>query len=672
MFTNRLSLETSPYLLQHAHNPVDWFPWGDEALAKAKNENKPIVLSIGYSACHWCHVMERESFENVEIAKLMNAYFVNIKVDREERPDIDQIYMDAVHAMGLQGGWPLNVILMPDGKPFYGGTYFPSNRWANLLEGVQKAFENDLEKLEQSAEGFAVTLNRSEFEKYGLGAETFKLTHVQYDQMFDHLAKSFDYELGGNNRAPKFPMPCVWLFLLRYHAQTKNPKALAQLHLTLKKMALGGIYDQVGGGFARYSTDVEWFAPHFEKMLYDNGQLVSLYSEAYQLTKEPLYKETVYQTIDFVARELTSSEYGFYSALDADSEGVEGKFYVWKYEDILAIDLPKKELFLKYYNVYEFGTWEHETNILCRNQSAEEFCQDQNLNLDEFKKLEQEWQTVILKEREKRIHPGLDDKILASWNGLMLNGIVDAYRIFDEERFLTLAIKNATFIKLKMIENGNLWHSYKNGVAKIEAYLEDYAAVIQAFSNLYQATFDEKWLHLAQTLTETCLTYFWDEKENLFFFTSSKSEKLIARKKEIFDNVIPASNSMMATNLLVLGHLLGNDKYVSMGEKIIEIVQNLFSREPYYLANWASASLFLYQPIFEVAIVGKDAFEYRKQLDKHHFANKVVVGTKAESKLELLVDRTTINERTAIYVCQDKTCQLPVTSVEEALSLMKF
>jgi len=671
MFTNRLSLETSPYLLQHAHNPVDWFPWGDEALTKAKNENKLIILSIGYSACHWCHVMERESFENVEIAKLMNAYFVNIKVDREERPDIDQIYMDAVQAMGLQGGWPLNVVLMPDGKPFYGGTYFPSNRWASLLEGVQKAFVNDNDKLQESAEGFAVTLNRSEFEKYGLGAETFKLAEAQYDQMFEHLAKSFDYELGGNNRAPKFPMPCVWLFLLRYHAQTKNPKALAQLNLTLKKMALGGIYDQIGGGFARYSTDIEWFAPHFEKMLYDNGQLVSLYSEAFQLTKEPLYKETVYQTIDFVARELTSSEHGFYSALDADSEGVEGKFYVWKYEEILALDLPQKELFLNYYNVYEDGTWEHETNILCRNHTAEEFCQNQKLNLGKFRNLEKQWQTIILKEREKRIRPGLDDKILASWNGLILNGIVDAYRVFDEERFLQLAQNNASFIEKKLIRDGRLFHSYKNGVAKIEGYLEDYAAIIQAFNNLYQATFDEKWLHLAQTLTETCLSYFWDEKENLFFFTSSKSEKLIARKKEIFDNVIPASNSMMASNLLVLGHLFGDENYVSIGQKMIETVQNLFAREPYYLANWASASLFLHQPIFEIAIVGKNTFEYRKQLDKHHFTNKVFVGTSTESKLELLVDRMPINELTAIYVCQNKTCQLPVTSVAEALGLLK-
>ena len=672
MFTNRLSLETSPYLLQHAHNPVDWFPWGDEALSKAKSENKPIILSIGYSACHWCHVMEHESFENEEIAKLMNAYFVNIKVDREERPDIDQIYMDAVQAMGLQGGWPLNVVLMPDGKPFYGGTYFPTNRWASLLEGIQKAFENDKEKLQESAEGFAVTLNRSEFEKYGLGAETFKLTEAHYNQMFEQMAKSFDYELGGNNRAPKFPMPCVWLFLLRYHAQTKNSKALAQLNLTLKKMALGGIYDQIGGGFARYSTDVEWFAPHFEKMLYDNGQLVSLYSEAFQLTKEPLYKETVYQTIDFVTQELTSSEYGFYSALDADSEGVEGKFYVWKHEEILAIDLPQSELFQKYYNVYEDGTWEHETNILCRNHTAEEFCHHHKLNLDDFKLLEKEWQRIILKEREKRVRPGLDDKILASWNGLMLNGIVEAYRVFNEDRFLNLGIENANFIESKLIENGRLWHSYKNGVSKIEGYLEDYATIIQAFSNLYQATFDEKWLNLAHKLTETCLTDFWDEKENLFFFTSSESEKLIARKKEIFDNVIPSSNSIMANNLLVLGHLLGNEHFVLVGTKMVETVQNLLSREPYYLANWASTSLSLYKPMFEIALVGNNAIEYRKQLDKQHFANKVVLGTTTKSELELLQERTMIKGETAIYVCQNKTCQLPVTSVNEALDLLNW
>ncbi len=665
MFANRLAQETSPYLLQHAHNPVDWFPWGEEALEKAKAEDKPIILSVGYSACHWCHVMERESFENAEIAKLMNAHFVCIKVDREERPDIDQIYMDAVHAMGLQGGWPLNVVLMPDGKPFYGGTYFPANKWANLLEGVQNAFVNDRKKLEQSADGFATTLNRSEFEKYGLGAETITLSQEHYDQMFAHLARSFDTELGGNNRAPKFPMPCVWLFLLRYYAHSKNQAALDQLHLTLKKMALGGIYDQIGGGFARYSTDVEWFAPHFEKMLYDNGQLVSLYSEAYQLTKEPLYKETVFQTIAFVERELTSSEHGFYSALDADSEGVEGKFYVWTFDEIVHLDLPQKSLFLKYYNVYEEGTWEHETNILCRNETSEEFCKKNNLVHPDFQLLEKEWQSILLKEREKRVRPGLDDKILASWNGLMLNGIVDAYRVFDEELFLQMAIDNAHFIEKNLIQNGQLFHSYKNGTAKIEGYLEDYAAVIQAFSNLYQATFEEKWLRLAETLTETCLANFWDENEHLFFFTSSASEKLIARKKEIFDNVIPASNSMMATNLILLGHLLGNDTYVTIGEKMVQTVQNLLSREPYYLANWASTSLYLLKPIHEIAIVGEKALDFRKELDDQHFANKVFVGTQTTSSLELLANRTAINGQTAIYVCQNKTCQLPVMSVEE-------
>jgi uncharacterized protein len=670
MFSNRLAHETSPYLLQHAHNPVDWFPWGEEALEKARREDKPIVLSIGYSACHWCHVMERESFENEEIAKLMNAYFVCIKVDREERPDIDQIYMDALQAMGLHGGWPLNVILTPEGKPFYGGTYFPTNRWANLLEGVHEAFVKDRDRLEQSAEGFAVTLNRSEFEKYGLGADDLVLEEKHYDQMFDHLARSFDYELGGNNKAPKFPMPCVWLFVLRYYAQAKNPGAIAHLHLTLKKMALGGIYDQVGGGFARYSTDEEWFAPHFEKMLYDNGQLVSLYSEAYQLTKDPLYKETVYQTIDFVARELTSPEHGFYSALDADSEGKEGWFYVWTYEEIGQLDLPEASLFMDYYNVHENGTWEHDTNILCRNDTPEEFCDKIGWNLDKFKELEKNWQRIVLEARAKRIRPGLDDKILASWNGLMLNGIVEAYRVFNEPQFLDLARKNATFIETNLMKEGRLFHSYKNGKAKIEGYLEDYASLIQAYANLYQATFEEKWLELAQTLTETCLTYFWDETEHLFYFTSSESEKLIARKKEIFDNVIPASNSMMANNLIVLGHLLGNDRYVQLGQQMVKTVQNLLAREPYYLANWATTSLYLYQPVYEVAIMGPNVLDYRKELDARHFPNKVLVGTNGTSNLELLANRTTIKGETAIYVCQNKTCRLPVTSMEEAMALM--
>lgn len=668
---NELIKETSPYLLQHAYNPVEWYPWGEKALQKAKEEDKPIILSIGYSACHWCHVMERESFENEQIAGLMNQYYVCIKVDREERPDIDQLYMDAVQAMGLQGGWPLNVILTPDAKPFYGGTYFPPQRWATLLQRIYEAFIGDRDKLEESAEGFAVSLNRSEYEKYGLGGDTFQLKEEHYRHMFTHLAQTFDLERGGMNRAPKFPMPCLWQFLLRYGFLFKDNVALDQVHNTLKKMALGGIYDQIGGGFARYSTDAQWFAPHFEKMLYDNGQLVSLYSEAYQLCKEPLYKEVVYDTIDFLKRELTSPEDAFYSALDADSEGEEGKFYVWTYEEIEKLALPEKHWFVLYYNIRPEGTWEHGRNIFFREGDSQQFSAEHGLDANDFSKWEKSWKSILLKEREKKERPGLDDKVLASWNGLMLNGLVDAYRVFDEPSFLDLALRNAAFLESELIMEGKVWHSYKNGEAKIEGYLEDYATLIQAFTNLYQATFEEKWLYLAQTLLDTCVQLFWDEKEGLFYFTSSESEKLIARKKELFDNVIPASNSIMAGNLLTLGHLLSHTSYKEAGQGMVENVQNLLSREPNYLANWSTVSLLLYKPMYEVAISGPEAFQFRKELDQHYFPNKVVVGSTEEITLELLQNRGAINGKTAIYVCQNQTCQLPVTKVKEAVELLK-
>lgn len=672
---NRLIHESSPYLLQHAYNPVDWFPWSEEALAKAKKEDKPIILSIGYSACHWCHVMERESFENEVIAHFMSEHYVCIKVDREERPDIDQIYMDAVHAMGLQGGWPLNVILTPDSKPFYGGTYFPPQKWLNLLQGVQQAFQNDRQKLEESADGFAYSLNRSEFEKYGLQRAEHLFKREDYDAMFAHLAKSFDQQKGGMNRAPKFPMPCVWLFVMRYYAHTKHEEALKQLHVTLQRMALGGIYDQIGGGFARYSTDEDWFAPHFEKMLYDNGQLVSLYAEAWQLTKEPLYKATVYQTIEFLERELTSPDFGFYAALDADSEGIEGKFYVWEKQELDQIELPQREVAYDYYHITEEGTWEHGYNIPYLEETSQAYCQRKGLDHLVFQQWETQWKAILLQARAKKVRPGLDNKILTSWNGLMLNGIIDAYRVFNEEQFLQLALRNAHFIKDKLAsieqESVQLFHARAQGKKPIAAYLEDYATVIQAYTNLYEATFDEQWLQLAEGLTKTALSQFFDPQEQLFFYTASTAEELIARKKELFDNVIPSSNSMMALNLIRLGHLLANDYFVQTGTAMVQTVQRLIGQEVYYLANWAVASLQLSYPIFEIAIAGPQAQAYRKHLDQQHYPNKVMVGTIGPSNLELLEDRGAIDGKTAIYICQNKTCQLPLTEVNDAFSFLR-
>ena len=650
---NRLQKETSPYLLQHAQNPVDWFAWGEEALQKAKTENKPILVSIGYSACHWCHVMEHECFEKEEVAEVMNQYFVNIKIDREERPDIDAIYMDAVQAMGVQGGWPLNVFLMPDGKPFYGGTYFPKENWVQLLKSVNNGFVNHRDELQKSAEGFTENMLFKESEKYGLSFENQVFTNEDLGKMYQKLANTFDDDWGGFERSPKFPMPSIWQFLMRYAYLSKDAKASNHLKLTLNKMVIGGIYDQLGGGFARYSVDGEWFCPHFEKMLYDNAQLVSLYSEAYTFTGQQLYKETVYETIEWLKREMISPEGGFYSALDADSEGVEGKYYVWTKSEIDEILGEESEEFCKIYQVTEQGNWEQGVNILWKNEPV--------LNANYHHNLQK-----LLTKRENRIRPGLDDKILCSWNGLMLKGLVDAYRAFGEEDFLTLALQNAHFIKDNFLKGDVLSHSYKNGEIKIQGFLEDYATVIDAYLNLYQATFEENWLHLAEKLSLYVYQNFWDEDDQLFFFTDKNAENLIVRKKEIFDNVIPASNSMMARNLYTLGFILDREDFKDLSTLMLAKMKDLLMKNVDYLTNWACLASQMITPTAEIALVGKDFLKFRKEIDSRYYPNKILSGTEKESQLPLLDNRTSEPDETLIFVCYDKTCQLPVKSVEEA------
>jgi uncharacterized protein YyaL (SSP411 family) len=668
---NKLIEATSPYLLQHAYNPVNWYPWGDEALTKAKEENKPILVSIGYSACHWCHVMERECFENEEIASIMNKYFINIKVDREERPDIDQIYMDALQSMNIQGGWPMNVFLTKDAKPFYGGTYFPGPNWIHLLTQIQKAYTDQREVIEKSAEEFTRVLNYSEANKYGLEDSNETFSKEDLEIIFPLLEKKFDNKSGGSSNAPKFPMPSTYLFLLRYHHITKNETALKHIKLTLDKMAYGGIYDQIGGGFARYSTDEEWFAPHFEKMLYDNGQLISLYSEAFAATKQQLYKEVVFDTIHFIQREMMSEEGGFYSALDADSEGIEGKFYVWTDEEIDSILKDDSGLFKDYYNVREGGNWEHDYNILNRTLSDLDFVNKHQLNVEEFKTKVSQWKELLLSKRNDRIRPGLDDKILASWNGIMLKGLVDAYRIFDEKLFLELAICNAEFLREKMSAEGKIYHSYKNNQPKIDGYLEDYAFVIQGYIALYQATFDELWLIEAEKLTEYVMDHFYDPVEDLFFFTANNSEKLIARKKELFDNVVPSSNSTMAINLYWLGILLEKNNYSKLAIRMLSKVKKLILAEPSYLANWGSLLTTQIIPTAEVVISGKDYIEYRKKIDQQYHPNLIFAGTKKESNLPLFKGRAASNGDTTIYICYNQTCKLPVKTAEEALEMIE-
>ncbi|MBO0939709.1 thioredoxin domain-containing protein [Fibrella sp. HMF5335] len=679
---NRLANETSPYLLQHAHNPVDWYAWGDEALQKACDEDKPILVSIGYSACHWCHVMERESFENETIARRMNELFVCIKVDREERPDVDAIYMEAVQAMGVQGGWPLNVFLMPDAKPFYGLTYAPAQNWYNLLGGVREAFDTNREQLRQSAEGFAEHLNTSELARFNLteGDPIFALETVE--TMYRKLATRFDTEDGGTGRAPKFPMPALYGFLLRYADLTGDASAYNQLTLTLNRMALGGIYDQIGGGFARYSTDRHWFAPHFEKMLYDNAQLLTLYSEAYTLTGNALYRDTVYGTIRFMERELLSPEGGFYSALDADSEGVEGKFYTWSAEELQTMLGDDFEWFEKLYTITDEGNWEEgRTNILHRTETNPAFADQMGWTAEKLETKLAYTHQKLMAERDKRIRPGLDDKMLCSWNGLALKGLVTAYRVFNEPDFLQTALRLAFFIRQKLTDSrngGRLWHSYKMapnsmpGRAKQLGFLEDYAAVIDGYLALYQATFNEDWLTEADRLAQYVFNQFDDVKtENsdaphdpLFFFTDKSGEELIARKKEVFDNVIPASNSMMAHNLYTLSLLLDRPQYAKRVDQLLGQMQSLLEGEANYLTNWAALYAIRVRPTAEIALVGPDVQAFRREIDARFFPNKVLAGTEGKSGLPLLNLRTPIDGRTALYVCYNRACRLPVTSVD--------
>lgn len=693
---NRLANETSPYLLQHAHNPVDWYPWGEEALTKARDEDKPILVSIGYSACHWCHVMEREAFEREQIAEVMNNRFVCIKVDREERPDVDAIYMDAVQAMGVHGGWPLNMFLMPDAKPFYGVTYLPPQQWVNLLVGVRNAFDTERDKLSESAEGFTNELNLSDSVRFNLTNNQPQFRAEVSSRLFEQLFARFDRKKGGMNRAPKFPMPSIYTFLLNYHQLTNDTRALDQLTLTLDRMALGGLYDQLGGGFSRYSVDENWFAPHFEKMLYDNGQLLTLYSDAHRLTGNPLYKRVVYQTIDFAKRELLSPEGGFYSALDADSEGEEGKFYTWttpELRDLLGTDF---DWFADLYSVEEDGNWEHETghgktgrNILHRTRTDEEFAEHADWTLDELHEMLAGAHEKLMAVRDTRIRPGLDDKILCSWNGLMLKGLVSAYRAFDEPEFLTLAIRLAHFLlhQMRGKRNGNagsgrLWHSYKLGRVKQAGFLEDYAAVIDGLIALYQATFTETWLTEADQLTQYVLTNFSDSSvedvstpDPLFYFTDKNAEDLIARRKELFDNVIPASNSIMAGNLLTLSLLLDRPAYGERVDQMLGRIQPLIEKHPGDLSNWAALYTRRVLPSVEIAIVGPQAAEFRCELESYLTTGVIFCGTESAnntpvSKLPLLEGRGMLNGQTTIYVCHDQACQLPVTSVAEAVKLL--
>ncbi|GAB4345596.1 MAG: thioredoxin domain-containing protein [Flammeovirgaceae bacterium] len=672
MKSNRLIHSSSPYLLQHAHNPVDWFAWGEEALQKAKSENKPILVSIGYAACHWCHVMERESFENEQIAEEMNQHFVCIKVDREERPDIDQIYMDAIQMMGQQGGWPLNVFLTPDAQPFYGGTYFPPQKWINLLQRISQAYREHQEEILISAENFTHLLNKSEIERYQLITNNLHLSVEAFEKMFQTIVSKFDTTHGGMKRAPKFPMPCIYQFLLRYYHLSNSDLALKQILLTLDKMAMGGIYDQIGGGFARYSVDGLWFAPHFEKMLYDNAQLLSLYSEAFKITKNTYYQEIINETVCFLRSELRDKEGGFYSALDADSEGVEGKYYTWKYEELKnLLEDDDLDLFSDFYNVRKEGNWEHGYNILHKSLTDKAFAKEKNISEHQLNITINRWKSKLLEARSRRVKPSLDDKILASWNGLILKGLCDSFMATNEQNFYQLAYECILFLENKMLRaDGSVWHTFKNNKSSLLGFLEDYATVIQGFIAFYQISFEEKWLFASKKLMEYCLQHFFDYEEEMFFFTDSSAENLIARKKELFDNVIPASNSIMAQNLHLLGTMLDIPNYKHIAQKMLARVSSMLEVEVQYLSNWACLYADMLKELTEVVIVGENSTDFARKIQKYYMPNVLVLAAKTENSLPLFQNRTAIHGKTTIYVCKNKSCQLPVFSVEDALNLI--
>ncbi len=670
---NKLANSSSPYLRQHAYNPVQWQPWTTEALSEAKERDVPIILSIGYSSCHWCHVMEKESFENEELAEIMNQHFVCIKVDREERPDIDQIYMDAVQSMGLQGGWPLNVFLTPEQKPFYGGTYFPPAQWRQICQGVAKSFEVNREQINESAEQFFQDLNHSELKRYGIEPIDKKPDVKILQKMLGSISNKFDPVYGGLNKAPKFPMPNIWKFILYANTIVKYDDVTVQLELTLDKMAMGGIYDQIGGGFARYSVDERWFAPHFEKMLYDNGQLLSLYSEAYRTYPKKLYKEIVFDTISFIERELTNQEGGFYSALDADSEGVEGKFYTWTADELQELLGSDYSLFSKYFQLRPEGNWEEGRNILHCEGNVQSFANENNIPLDELERKIAHWKEYLLEVRSKRIRPGLDDKILAGWNGLVLKGLTDAYRTFQDPHHLDLAIKNAEFIAKYLMENGELLRlqTSESNVVK-HGFLEDYAFVIDGFIGLYQCNFDDRWLVLAKQLLDKAIDLFYDSKEELFYYTPINGEQLIARKKEIFDNVIPASNSQMGINLYLMSKFFYEDQYEQYANKMLNKLKKIVENDVSYLSNWAI--LYFYQTFetAEISFVGKNIQNLAREFDQQRIFNMVMSGMKQASDIPMIQNRERKEEKDTIYVCYNKSCKLPVHTVEEAIKQIDF
>lgn len=667
--TNKLIDSSSPYLLQHAHNPVDWVEWSEEAFQRAKEEGKLVLISIGYSACHWCHVMAHECFEDEEVADLMNKYFICIKVDREERPDVDQLYMNAVQLMTQQGGWPLNCITLSDGRPIFGGTYFPKKQWMQVIHKLQDVLEQTPSKVEEYAQQVTKGIVHSELVEPTTTPKEFDPDVLS--AMVHNWKKNFDFEEGGNNRVPKFPLPNNYLFLLRYGRHFEDTTVINHVHRSLQKMGLGGIYDQLEGGFSRYATDRLWKVPHFEKMLYDNGQLLSLYATAYQHKKVPLYKAVIDRTISWLNREMLSEDHGYHSALDADSEGVEGKYYTWSKEELQEILADDFNWFSQFYNVNQLGRWENNQYILLRTQTTKEWCDANDISLEKFEKDLALAHKKLLKVRRNRIAPGLDDKQLTSWNAMVIKGLAESGLALQNNDYIEQSKKTAQWLIQNQYDSSTkcLYRTRKDGHSKINGFLEDYAHTIDAFIVLFEITFEKKWIDIATELMEHTIEQFYDKTSKMFFFTNKDTE-LLTRKMEINDNVIPASNSVMANNLFKLSKLLHTANYADMAKQMLS---NVYHNMPKYgsaFSNWGILALGELAPFYEVVISGEDAQTVRQELGKHYISHAVFMGGSHWNTPFL--ENKEFHKKSTLYICERFICRAPTQSVDKALTLLKY
>jgi len=662
--TNKLFKETSPYLLEHAHNPVNWQAWSSEAFEEAKSKNQLVVISIGYSSCHWCHVMEEETFENEEVAKLMNENFVSIKVDREERPDIDEVYMTAINLIKGNGGWPLNVIALPNGKPIYTGTYHTSKEWKEVLSKISKSYGEDPKRAQEYANMIAEGIKESNFISFEEDYQ--KLEKNILENYVNKWALNWDVQLGGDKVQQKFMLPSTYSFLMDYGLLQVDKKALKHVQNSLLKMSNGGVYDHVGGGFFRYSTDEKWAIPHYEKMLYDNAQLLGLYSKAYRAFKDEEYKEVVQGIANFLKTTMKSQSGGFYAAIDADSDGDEGAYYTWTKEEINSVLGSEYEDFSKYFTIYSENSQE-DKNVIFKSVPDSVFLQRNSMTSEDLVHKKQIWKGKLLHKRNDREHPAIDDKIIISWNALLISGFVEAYKAFGEEEYLNMAQSTFKFIESKGFHDGNLIHSYKKGGRRINGFLDDYAYFISALNDLYSVTHDTKYLNISKELVTKVNKNFSSDTSVQYQY--SENDELISPILKIDDGVLPSPNSIMAENLFFLGHIYYNEDWLNKSEEMVESIQIAVKENPSAYAKWNHLYLKHSFNFLEIAIIGKEANEVYKSFTKDYYPNSLTVASVEESEIPLFEERY-ISGETYIYVCENRSCKRPVTTVEAAKNLI--